>query len=283
MRRWVSGTVAAVAIGVAAMALVSAQTTPRPSTVRVPRTPEGKPDFSGIWQAMNTANWDIQGHSAKQGPVYRLGAAFSVPAGLGIVEGDEIPYKPEALKQKMENGKNWVKLDPEVKCFLPGTPRAMYMPYPFQIAQSPKHFYIAFEFADATRIAYLDPKDPNANLTGPDDWNPNWMGVSKGRWDGDTLVVDVEDFNDQTWFDRAGNYHSDQLKVTERYTLLDANTIQYEATITDPEVFMRPWKMSFPIYRRREKNAQLLDYRCVEFAEDAMYGELYKTPPKDDQ
>lgn len=283
MRRWVSGTVAAAVIGVAALGVVSAQTTPRPSTVRVPRTPEGKPDFSGIWQAMNTGNWDIQSHAARQGPVYRLGAAFSVPAGLGIVEGDEIPYKPEALKRKIENGRNWVKEDPEVKCFLPGTPRGMYMPYPFQIAQSPKHFFMSFEFANATRIAYLDPKDPNATPTGPDDWNPAWMGVSHGRWEGDTLVVDVEDFNDQTWFDRAGNYHSDRLKVTERYSLLDANTIHYEATITDPEVFTRPWKMSFPLYRRREKNAQILEYRCVEFAEDAMYGELYRTPPKDEQ
>ena len=102
------------------------------------------------------------------------------------------------------------------------------------------------------------------------------MGWSIGRWEGDTLVIDVTDQTDETWFDRAGNYHSEALKVAERYTLIDRNTINYEATMEDPKVFSRPWKISMPLYRHQEKNAQLMEYKCVEFVEELMYGHLRK-------
>lgn len=235
---------------------------------RAPRTADGKPNLNGIWQAVNTANWDIQDHAAKAGPVLSLGAAFSVPAGLGVVEGNELPYKPEALAKKKENAANWMTLDPEVKCYSPGVPRANYMPYPFQIVQTPSHLLLAYEFASATRTIYMNSKDEAPFET--------WMGHSIGRWEGETLVVDVNSFNDATWFDRAGNYHSEEMTVTERYTATGPDSLWYEATITDPKVFTRPWKMSMPLYRRLEKNAQLLEYKCVEFVEELMYGHLKK-------
>jgi len=234
----------------------------------IPRTHDSKPNFNGIWQANNTANWDIQDHTARQGPMTALGAAFSVPAGQGVVEGNEIPYKPAALAKKKENGANWVKLDPEVKCFMPGVPRANYMPFPFQIVQTPTHILMAYEFANAARKIYMNSKEKSPVDT--------WMGWSRGRWEGDTLVVDVTDFNDQTWFDRAGNHHSDALHVVERYTLTSRDAINYEASIEDPNTFTRLWKMSMPLYRRLEKNAQLLEYKCVEFAEEVLYGHLKK-------
>ena len=233
---------------------------------------DGKPNLNGIWQAVNTANWDLQDHTARQGPVVTLGASFSVPAGLGVVVGNEIPYKPEALAKKKENFENWMKLDPEIKCYLPGVPRATYMPYPFQIVQTPANVLIAYEFASASRIIYMG----NAPQSPAD----TWMGHSVGHWEGETLVVDVTSFNDQTWFDRSGNFHSDALHVVERYTPLSPDALMYEATIEDPAVFTRPWKMSMPLYRRLEKNAQLLEFKCVEFVEELMYGPLRKKPAK---
>ena len=235
---------------------------------RPARMADGKPDINGIWQALNTANWDIQDHGARQGPVVALGAAFSVPGGQGVVEGNDIPYQPWAAAKKKENADNWVKLDPEVKCFMPGIPRSTYMPFPFQIVQTPGHILMTYEFASASRIIYV-----NGKVAAPTE---SWMGTSNARWDGDTLVVDVTDSNDQTWFDRAGNFHSEALHVTEQYTLTDANTLRYEATIEDPKVFTRPWKMSMPLYRRQEKTAQLVEYKCVEFVEELMYGHLRK-------
>ncbi len=235
---------------------------------QAPRTADGKPDLNGIWQAVNTANWDIQDHAAKQGPVVALGAAFSVPAGLGVVEGNEIPYLPEALEKKKQNAANWLTMDPEVKCYMPGVPRATYMPYPFQIVQTTDHLLMAYEFASASRIIYV-----NGTGEAPVE---SWMGWSNAKWEGDTLVIDVTGFNDQTWFDRAGNHHSDALHVVERYTRTGPDSLLYEATIEDPKVFSRPWKMSMPLYRRVEKNAQLLEYKCVEFVEELMYGHLRK-------
>src|SRR4030095_14429130 len=174
-----------------AAATVMAQT----PTYRAPRTPDGKPNFNGIWQALNTANWDIEAHAAAPGPVSELGASYAVPGGLGVVEG-EIPYKPDALAQKKLNNTNRLKLDPEIKCYLPGVPRATYMPFPFQIIQSQKHIMIVHEFAGAVRTVYMDD-----HKEAPAD---SWMGWSNGRWEGETLVVDTTGFNDQTWFDRAG-------------------------------------------------------------------------------
>jgi len=249
----------------------------------------GKPNISGIWQANNEANWDLQGHAARPGmvtqkgaysydygvvpaaPVLALGAVGSVPGSLGVVQGDgQIPYKPEALAIKKRNADNWIDRDPEIKCYLPGIPRAMYMPYPFQITQSATKVHMAFEFTATARTVHLD------KVEGPPD--ETWMGHSVGRWEGDTLVVDVTNFNDNTWFDRAGNYHSNELKLVERFTLLTPDVIRYEVTIEDPKVFMRPWSIAMPIYRRMEPNMRLLEFRCTEFVEEFMYGHVRKTP-----
>lgn len=254
------------------------------AAAKVPRLPNGKPNLSGIWQAMNTANYDLEPHSARAalalvpGPfnpvpapeVVALGAVGAVPGGLGVVEGNTIPYKPEMLARKKENEKNWLTLDPEIKCYLPGVPRANYMPFPFQISHNEDYLFFAYEFAGAVRNIYL--KDPGEAPT------ESWMGQSFGRWEGDTLVIDVTGFNDQTWFDRAGNFHSEQLHVVERYTLRSPDVLWYEATIEDPKVFSRPWKISMPLYRHVEPNAQLMQFKCVEFVEELMYGHLRKKP-----
>jgi hypothetical protein len=262
---------AAVAI---TMVSVSGQTRPAaPSQAgaRPSRMPDGKPNLNGIWQAVNSANWDLEDHDARQGPVTALGASFSVPPGMGIVEGGKIPYRPEALARKKDNQANWLARDPEIKCYMPGIPRATYQGYPFQIVQTGKDILMAYQFANASRIVYMSgTKEPSPSQF--------WMGWSHGRWEGDTLVVDVTGFTDQTWFDRAGNFHSDELHVVERYTPTDADHLTYEATIEDPKTFTRPWKISMPLYRRVEKNAQLLEYICVEFAEELMYGHLSKRP-----
>ena len=255
-----------------ALAPASAQTPGQAPAYRAPRTADGKPNLSGIWQAVTTANWDLLDHEARQGPVFSLGASFSVPSGLGVVEGNVIPYQPSAAAKKKENAANWTTLDPEVKCYLPGVPRATYQGFPFQIVQTPGDMLIAYEFAAATRTIYM--RDPG---TPPNDF---WMGWSKGRWEGETLVVEVTHLNDQTWFSRAGDFHSDELKVTERYTATGPDHLLYEATITDPKVFTRPWKISLPLYRRKDARAQLLDYKCVEFAEELIYGAFRKKPGK---
>ena len=239
---------------------------------RTARTADGKPNLNGIWQVINTANWDIQGHAAQAGQVVALGATGAEPAGLGIVEGEEIPYLPAAAAKKKENFANRLTLDPEVKCYLPGVPRATYMPFPFQIVQTPQYILIAYEYANAVRTVYM--KDPGP---APVD---SWMGQSVGRWEGDTLVVDATGFNDQSWFDRAGNFHTDMLHVVERYTPRGPDVMMYEATIEDKGVFSRPWKISMPIYRRLDKNVQLMEFKCQEFVEELLYGKYRKQPAK---
>jgi hypothetical protein len=191
-----------------------------------------------------------------------------VPPGQGIVEGNDIPYMPDALARKKQNFENRLTLDPEVKCYLPGVPRAMYMPYPFQIMQTPTHILMAFQYAGAVRTIDMQ----RAPATPVD----TWMGYSAGRWDGDTLVIDSKGFNDKTWFDRAGNFHSDALHVVERILPISSGALRYEATIEDPKVFKHPWKMSTVLYRRVEKDAELLEFNCVEFVEEMMYGDLRK-------
>ena len=236
------------------------------------------PDLNGIWQSNNTANWDIEPHAAAPAPFPALtGAIGAMPAGIGVVEGGTIPYKPEALAKRKENFEkrllrpttreiNETTGDAEAKCYMPGVPRATYMGLPFQITQTANQILISYEFASAARIVHLGRK--------PESPNVSWMGWSIGRWEGDTLVVDVTDQYDRTWFDRAGNYHSEAMKVTERYTPITPYHLQYEATIEDPNVFTRPWKISMPLYRRIEPNAQLLEFKCIEFAEEFMYGHL---------
>lgn len=241
-----------------------------------------RPDLNGLWQANNEGNWDIQAHAAQPGPP-QFGAMFAMPAGPGIVEGNEIPYQRWALAKKKENYENrfvrtkvdevrFEPLDPEAKCYMPGVPRATYMPFPFQIIQGNNRIIIAYEFASASRIIYLDTKEPA--LT------ESYMGWSLGRWEGDTLVVDVTGLNDKTWFDRAGNFHSDELHVVERYTPKSPDVLWYEAIIEDSKVFTRPWKMSFPLYRRLDKNAQFLEFKCIPFSEELLYGHLRKETTK---
>jgi hypothetical protein len=216
----------------------------------IPRAPDGKPDLSGIWHAVNTAAWNLLPHAAEP----------DTPAGLGVVEGNEIPYTPAAAARQRENYANRATADPVSKCFLPGVPRATYMGYPFQLVQTPNQVTMLYEYAHTVRNVFMNSAHPK----GPIEW---WMGDSRGKWDGDTLVVDVMHFNDQTWFDKAGNHHSEELHVVERYTPIDRDHIQYDVTIEDPKVFTRPWKMSMPLYRRIERNMQILDYECAAFDE----------------
>jgi hypothetical protein len=253
------------------LALAALPAAGQTAAYRAPRTADGKPDLNGIWQVLNTANWDLQGHAAGPGLVVALGAIAAIPPGQSVVEGDQIPYLPAAAARKKTNFDNRLTLDPEIKCYLPGVPRATYMPYPFQIVQSPKFIMIVYEYANAVRTINMDPSPSPID---------SWMGHSVGHWEGDTLVVDVTSLNDQTWFDRAGDFHSDALHVVERYTRTGRDVLNYEATIEDPNVFSRPWKISMPIYRRLEKNVQLMDFKCVEFVEELLYGKYRKQPAK---
>ena len=226
------------------------------STQRVRQTP----DIAGIWQTMNTAAWDVEGHTGQLFP--GLPPRFAMPGGAGVVEGDEIPYRPSARLQKEENFRNRETADPEASCYLPGVPRITYMPFPFQIVQFADRIVILYEYLHTTREIYMDGR-PHSELAAD-----SWMGDSRGRWEGDALVVDVTFFNDQTWFDRAGNFHSDALHVIERYTRSGADQMMYEATIDDPKVFSRPWKMRMPLYRRAEPNAQILEFECYAYQRD---------------
>jgi hypothetical protein len=231
-------------------------------------TAADQPDLSGIWQAMNTANWDLEAHAAAPGPMSELGALLAIPPGPGVVVDGAIPYLPEALPQREENRENRWTADPELKCYMPGVPRANYMPYPFQIIQGTDTIMLSYQFADAVRIIHMNDPGPAPA--------PSWMGWSVGRWEGDTLVVDVTGQNDQTWFDRSGNYHSEELHVVERYTLETPNILMYEATITDPNVFSRPWTIRMPLYRDVAENAQVMEFNCIPFVEDVLYGDSGK-------
>jgi len=259
------GTVVAVILAIGFSVAVQAQrgAPPRPPAAPAspakpgysgPRTPDRKPDLNGIWQVMNTAHWNVEAHSASEG----------IPAGFSVVEGGSIPYQPAALAKRNENFKNRLMADPIRKCYMPGVPRATYMPFPFEITQTPKHIGIAYEFAHATRTIFLDGTPHMEDLD-------FWMGDGRGRWEGDTLVIDTVSLGDQTWFDQAGNFHSDALKVNERLTPTDVNHIDYEVTIEDPKVFTRPWKMHMIVYRWMEKDLELLDYECAEHVYEKLF------------
>jgi hypothetical protein len=258
-----------------------------------PRLPGASmPDFNGVWQVMAPHGFNVEARPAssamqlREGPygpvpaasVVALGAVGSVPAGLGIVldengrPGGKIPYKPDALKAREENKADWINRDPEVKCYLPGVPRANYMSLPFQIFQSDKAFFIAYEYAGAVRNVFL--QDPGE---APVD---SWMGQSFGKWEGDTLVVEVTGLLPDTWLDRAGNFHGVGVgaKVTERWTRISDGVMRYEATIENDEVYTRPWKIGFNLYKRVGEDAQLQQFKCVEFVEEMMYGHLRKNP-----
>jgi hypothetical protein len=250
----------------------------------IPRMPDGKPDFNGVWSVMNTANYDLEPHAARaamqlrEGPyvpvparaVVALGAVGAVPAGLGVVEGGVIPYTDEARAVRDANRADWINKDPEVKCYLPGIPRANYMPLPFQIFQSESALFFAYEYAGAVRNVFVEDPGP-----APLD---SWMGQSVASWDGDTLQIAVTAQSGQAWLDRSGNHYSYETVVNERFTYVDANMIAYEATITDPATFTAPWKIQMNLYRRRGDDAQLQQFKCVEFVEELMYGHLRREP-----
>ncbi|MCZ6852458.1 MAG: hypothetical protein O7G86_00945 [Gammaproteobacteria bacterium] len=229
----------------------------------------GNPDFNGIWQALGSAHWDLEAHAARAGPITELGALGAIPAGLSVVVGGEIPYQSWARTKQQENREDWLARDPAVKCFMPGVPRATYMPFPLQIVQGSEHILITYEFAGASRIVYMNRPDFEHPLEA-------WMGHSRGRWEDDVLVVDVDSHIPDTWFDSSGNFHSEALQVVERFSKLGPDTLLYEAEITDPNVFERPWTIRLPLYRRVEENAQLIEFKCVEFTEELMYGHLRK-------
>ena len=277
-RTWAIG-VAGVVLGAALGSLIqsAAAQAPQPTAAyTAPRSKngDGRPDLNGIWQVMNTANWDILSHSQQPGPMYQLGAMFFVPPGRGVVEGDELPYQPAAAERRKQNFENRLKTepfknevgDPELKCYMPGVPRATYMPYPFQILQGHREILFAYQFGKANRVIHMNQKKESTVDA--------WMGTSNGRWEGDTLVVDVEGLNGLAWLDRSGNFMSEAARVQERYTPISPFHMRYEATITDPKVFTRPWRMSMTLYRVVDEGAELLEVNCVEFSEEALYGAI---------
>jgi hypothetical protein len=249
-----------------------------------PRTASGKADFSGVWQVLNAAHYNVEAHgpqaamAMREGPVVpvpakevvALGAVGAVPAGLGVVEGERIPYRPAALEQRDENRANWLDRDPEITCYLPGVPRATYMPFPFQIFHNDDALFFSYEYAGAVRNIELSDPGP-----APID---SWMGQSWARWEGDTLVIETTGLNGQAWLDRAGNFTSSNLKLTERFTHTSSHTLDYQATLEDDTLYTRPWTLRMPLYRRVASDARILQFNCAEFVEEMMYGHLRKEP-----
>lgn len=221
----------------------------------IPRAANGKPDLSGIWQTTSAADFDLEPHSARK----------DAPPGPGIVEGNVIPYLPAALAQRKKNFEARDSADPRLKCFSLGVPRSVYYPEPFQIFQRAQDVTILQQFGHSVRTIHTDGTD---HPESPNDW---WLGDSRARWEGDTLVVDVRHFIEDTWLDRSGNFHSDALHVSERWKLIDANTIEYKATIEDPKVYSRPWNITVLLYRHREKNFQLVEDYCFTLDYDKFY------------
>ena len=220
-------------------------------TGTLPRTADGRPNLQGVWQVRNRASYDLQDHAA----------SHNMPAGRSVVDGNDIPYQPWAAKKKQENFANRRMADPLASCYMPGVPRIMYMEFPFQIFQTADHIGITFEWSQVHRLIYTNGSAPAQGID-------FWMGDSRGRWEGDTLVVSVTNHNDRTWFDMAGNFHSQAMKLMERFTLLDADTLQYEVTVDDPKVFTRPWRISMPMYRHRDMD-RILEYQCQAETEEA--------------
>ena len=232
-----------------------------------PEQIDGKPNFNGIWQALNSANWNLEAHSASAlDDFWQLGSLAAIPAGQSVVVEGSIPYLPEALEQREQNQAGWPDSDPETMCFLPGIPRANYMPYPFQIVQGGGDVYFQYAYHSANRLVNMGaPIEPPVDT---------WMGQSNGRWDGDTLVVETYGFNGKAWLDRSGNHHSPALVVEERFTLVSPNHIDFQATLTDPRTYSEPWTIRMPLYRMIEPNAQLLEHKCVPFVEKLRYQDL---------
>jgi hypothetical protein len=275
MRDRVGGLVIVAVVGAAiaysSSAPATAQAPARAPVYTAPRTPDGQPDLQGVWRAWNLAKFDLEDHGAKPG----------VPAGRGFVvdpPDGKIPYQPWALEKRKQNYEKtktsdpYRNADPLAKCYLPGIPRLTYLGWPFQIIQAPQFVEFAYEWSHKRRLV---PVTNIAPPPSPDDQS-NWNGIPRGRFDGNSLVVTLTNFNPYAWFDMAGNFHSEALKVVERYTPVDADTLQYEATMEDPKVFTRPWTIR--VLLQRQKDVGILDYECT-----AMFDELgiHHTWPRD--
>jgi hypothetical protein len=217
----------------------------------LPRRADGKPNLEGIWQASSTAAADLQDHAA----------GYNMLAGRSVVAGNQIPYQPWAAAKRAENFRNRQKADPLNQCYIPSVPRIMYLDFPFQIFQTPQAIAMTFEWSLDYRLIHTNGTPHPVDLD-------SWMGDSRGRWEGDTLVVDVSNYNDKTWFDMAGDFHSAALHVVERYRMTGRDTIQYQATIEDPKVFTKPWTISLPLRRRTDRD-RLFEYVCQAEAEEA--------------
>jgi hypothetical protein len=229
---------------------LSAQWLDQP-TQGIPRTADGKPNLQGIWQVRNRAAYGLEYHAA----------SLDILPGKGVVVDGKIPYTPAALARRNQNFEKRAELDPFNKCFMPGVPRIMYIEHPFQIFQTANHVAMTFEWSQVFRLIYTNGSKHEQGIE-------FWMGDSRGRWEGDTLVTEVTNFNDQTWLDAAGNFHSEELKLAERFTMLDPDTIQYDVTFEDPKVYTRPWKISMPLYRQKDMD-RLLEYQCQAEKEEA--------------
>jgi hypothetical protein len=240
----------------AAVVLAAALVLPAVAADKIPRLPSGKPDFSGIWQSNSPADFDLEPHAARR----------DAPPGAGVVKGGTIPYLPEALAQKQRNFERRAALDPRLKCWVLGVPRSVYYPEPFQIFQRDRDLTLLHQFGHQVRTIYT-----NGTLHPLDQEQGFFLGDSRGKWEGDTLVVDVNDLIDLTWLDRAGNFHSDKLHVVERWKFLDANTIEYRATLDDPEVYSRPWELTVQLFRNRDENAQIIEDYCYTLEYEQYY------------
>ncbi len=253
-------------------ALLFACTAAQAQQLTHPATVSGHPNFNGIWQALNTANWNLEGHSIEglSKDFWRLGAIAVIPAGQSVLKGGgTIPYLPEALKKRDENKSKWPEADPEAKCYMLGVPRVTYQNFPFQIFQGEGDLLMVYPFAATNRIIYM--KD-HTDL--PVD---SWMGKSSGTWEGNVLVITTTSQNGQSWLDRAGNFATNQLKVTERFRLLDGSHIWYEATMEDPQTFSKPWTIEMPLYRLIDNSAQLVEHKCVPFTDMLLYHDLLQS------
>jgi len=253
---------------VALMSSAGAQTPQRPATIA------GHPNFNGIWQAMNTAYWNLEAHPAEAlNDFWGLGAIAAIPAGKSVITGDgKIPYLPAALEQRNKNRSLWPAADPEAKCFMLGVPRVTYHNMPFQIFQGTGDVLMVYPFAATNRVIFMNDKSEPAADT--------WMGKSMGAWEGNVLVITTIGMNGKTWLDRAGNFASGDAKVTERFTLLDSDHIRYQATLEDPKTYSRPWTIEMPLYRLIDQNAEVLEHKCVPFADKLLYSDLMHLEPQ---
>ena len=236
------------ATAAAAAAVLAAATPFTPA-----RSWDGKtPDFRGIWQVKDTAYVNVEGHAAANG----VAAAKSIV--VDPLDG-RIPYTPEALATRNENYRSRATADPSNRCYQAGVPRATYLATPLQILQSPGNFAIVYQENHAFRVFHPATR-PHFDNT---DW---WMGDTRYRWDGDTLVADVAAQTGEAWLDQAGNFHSNDVHIVERYRMTSADTLEYEARIEDPVVYTRPWTLRTVLYRVKRPGARIIEDECLEDA-----------------